>query len=129
MSKLGQRTRLKLRIKVWKRDRLPNGTRICYICGAPVSKSTFTLDHIEPRCNTKNNNVDNIAICCYDCNQKKGEQSFEDHLKHHPSLLLKVAKLKYKPASYEILMKQRGIRITLYRLYYETSHRFSSCRS
>lgn len=115
MATISNRIRTQRRIQIWKRDRLPDGSRICYICGDKMSKRRFTLDHIEPHCNSRSNNQDNLAIACFKCNQAKSDLSLEDYLKRHPALLLKVARLKYKPASYAVLMKQRGIRISLYR--------------
>lgn len=117
MAQISNRIRTKRRIQIWKRDRLPDGSRICYICGDRMSKRSFTLDHIDPHCNSRSNNQDNLAIACFKCNQAKCNESLEDYLKKHPSLLLKVARLKHKPASYPVLMKQRGIRISFYRLF------------
>lgn len=117
MAKVSNRTRMKRRYQLWKRDRLPDGSRICYICGCALSKRKFTLDHIDPMCLSHNHGLDNLAICCFDCNQAKDSQSLEDYLKTIPSLILRVARLKYKPASYAVLMKQRGIRIAVYRFF------------
>jgi 5-methylcytosine-specific restriction endonuclease McrA len=117
MGQFSNRTRMQRRIQLWKRDRLPDGSRICYICGCPVTKRKFTLDHIDPACLSRNHDKDNLALCCFDCNQAKGHMSLEDYLKTIPSLILRVARLKYKPASYAVLMKQRGIRIAIYRFF------------
>ena len=55
----------------------------CYICGGRLTKlrqldgthfhNTRTLDHLMPRVLGGENTVENTAVCCYRCNQLKGQ--------------------------------------------------------
>jgi hypothetical protein len=71
------------------------------------------MDHVVPVLEGGSNTLDNLAICCLGCNQKKSALSFEEYLGMNPSLISKIAKLPYKPTSYRVLMSIRGIRARL----------------
>ena len=50
---------------------------VCYICGRWLSRNETTLDHIKSRGRHPElrSALDNLAPCCFDCNQKKGSRS------------------------------------------------------
>lgn len=54
------------RENVWLRDKGK-----CQYCGIPVSKKTFTYDHVVPRTLGGQTRWDNIVIACYECNHQK----------------------------------------------------------
>jgi uncharacterized protein (TIGR02646 family) len=51
----------------------------CQYCGVELNKQTCTIDHIIPKSyfSTKkqSNRWDNLVICCYPCNHKKGKKT------------------------------------------------------
>lgn len=115
MGRGSQSTRQKRRAALWRRDKQPDGTRICYLCGVVVSKSTFTMDHVVPVDQSGSNDLENLAICCFSCNQEKNTKSFEEYIVGKPSLISEVAARKIKPESFRKLMQMRGIRLLRYR--------------
>ena len=44
----------------------------CAICGKPLLFSDITLDHIIPLIQNGKDEVENLQVCCYECNQMKG---------------------------------------------------------
>lgn len=44
----------------------------CAICGKHLLFSEITLDHIIPLNQNGEDEVENLQICCYECNQMKG---------------------------------------------------------
>ena len=44
----------------------------CNGCNEYLKKTSFTLDHIEPWHETHNNDIDNLQLLCYRCNNWKG---------------------------------------------------------
>jgi 5-methylcytosine-specific restriction endonuclease McrA len=57
---------------VWRRS---NG--LCAYCGERLfrgviySPKSFTIDHIRPRAAGGKNRINNLAACCYECNQRR----------------------------------------------------------
>ena len=49
-----------------------NANGRCAICGKPLLFSEITLDHIIPLNQNGKDEVENLQICCYQCNQMKG---------------------------------------------------------
>ena len=49
-----------------------NANGRCAICGKPLLLSEITLDHIIPLNQNGKDEVENLQICCYQCNQMKG---------------------------------------------------------
>ena len=47
--------------------------RGCFYCGARLSKSNATLEHIIPLCRGGTNHPDNLEIACYPCNDQRGD--------------------------------------------------------
>lgn len=68
---------------------------ICGICGKPVSKNDYTIDHIIPVCNGGSNDPDNLRITHFDCNQLKG--SFEDEKMNNVVLSIAANKISKEP--------------------------------
>lgn len=106
-------------MRLWRRDLLPNQTRICYLCGNRVGKHTFTIEHVIPSNRGGSDGLDNLELSCHPCNNLKEDKTLEEFLKERPWLLFKLAKLQYKPRAYHELMKMRGIKFTLYRLIHK----------
>lgn len=121
---LHSKNRSRIRQRIWRRDIQPDQTRICYICGCRVSKRSVTLDHVIPACKGGDEAlglalIPNLQLCCQPCNLDKDDKTLEEYLKGRPWLLFKLAKLKHKPYSYEVLMRMRGIRISFYRFFHK----------
>ena len=41
---------------------------VCWMCAKVVLFPDFQASHIEPKCETKNDSVGNLRVCCGDCN-------------------------------------------------------------
>lgn len=46
---------------------------VCEYCLNPVAESEATVDHVVPKSRRGGNEVENLALACYDCNQAKGD--------------------------------------------------------
>lgn len=65
-----------------KKELLEKEGKVCYICGRIIPKEEFpTLDHIYPKKLQGSDVKENCAICCFMCNQKKGNMILSDFLK------------------------------------------------
>ena len=73
------------------------------------------MDHIIAVDAGGSNDIDNLAICCFSCNQEKNTKSFEEYIVGKPSLISEVAARKIKPESFRKLMQMRGIRLLRHR--------------
>lgn len=49
-----------------------NANGKCAICGKSLLFQDITLDHIIPLIQNGKDEVENLQICCYECNQMKG---------------------------------------------------------
>ncbi|MDE2102777.1 MAG: HNH endonuclease [Patescibacteria group bacterium] len=56
----------------WLWNRVGLNARQCHYCGAPVDILILTLDHAIPRAAGGRFALDNMRICCEQCNQRKG---------------------------------------------------------
>jgi 5-methylcytosine-specific restriction endonuclease McrA len=45
----------------------------CSYCGTPLLQWDMTLDHVIPRSRGGDNSWENLASCCFACNQRKGD--------------------------------------------------------
>ena len=57
-------------------------TAPCHYCGTNLAPTTFIIDHKIPRSVILNkhkikNDIDNMVICCKDCNNLKGSTDYE----------------------------------------------------
>lgn len=64
-----------------------NGHGICAICGRPVMKNNFTIDHIIPLSRGGKNKISNYQIACSDCNRLKGGRMDNELTKSLASIL------------------------------------------
>lgn len=64
-----------------KREKLLKKDAHCYYCKCNVTLETSTLDHLVPRAKGGKNSLDNLVLCCYVCNHKKGTRTAEEFLK------------------------------------------------
>lgn len=44
----------------------------CYWCGSPMKYTKATIEHVIPRSLGGGNAIDNLALSCWRCNQKRG---------------------------------------------------------
>lgn len=49
--------------------------------GETITEPIYTIDHKTPRSKGGTNDINNLAICCYECNQKKGNKIGFSNLK------------------------------------------------
>jgi 5-methylcytosine-specific restriction endonuclease McrA len=61
------------RRNVWLRD---EGR--CQYCSRRISLKNFTLDHVVPKSTGGKTVWTNVVACCYECNQKKGNQTLKE---------------------------------------------------
>ena len=57
-------------------------TAPCHYCGTNLAPTTFIIDHKIPRSvildkHKIKNDIDNMVICCKDCNNMKGSENYE----------------------------------------------------
>lgn len=50
----------------------------CYYCGSDV-RENYEIDHKTPISRGGDNTVNNIVICCHDCNQSKGSKTEKEY--------------------------------------------------
>lgn len=53
----------------------------CMYCGKKVSLSSFTFDHVTPKCKGGKTCWTNIVICCMRCNSQKGRKTADQFKK------------------------------------------------
>lgn len=55
----------------------------CAYCGKIIKdKSELTVDHIRPLVKQGATIQSNLVICCYSCNQQKGERTYKEYKEH-----------------------------------------------
>ena len=52
----------------------------CAYCGKWMPIGTATIDHIIPKSKNGTNSLDNLVVCCYDCNLEKNNDYIVDRL-------------------------------------------------
>lgn len=60
-----------------------NNPHVCYYCGKVLKENEVTADHKIPVSRGGETIIENLAICCYDCNQDKSdmtEAEYKDYL-------------------------------------------------
>jgi 5-methylcytosine-specific restriction endonuclease McrA len=50
----------------------------CYICGKKFSEGKLSIDHVIPFALGGKNSWENMATCCYKCNQDKGHKTLAE---------------------------------------------------
>ena len=76
-------------IKSWlKAQDLDKDTAPCYICGKRLKvDGDWVLDHKQPLSSLKSreesSDLENLAVCCRQCNSKKGNIPYEEFIKTH----------------------------------------------
>ena len=58
---------------LWKRVGL--NSVLCLYCHKPIDILSLTLDHVVPRSDGGRFCLDNMEVCCTECNERKGEIS------------------------------------------------------
>jgi len=64
----------KLRFEVFKRDGFQ-----CQYCGKSSPKVVLEADHVIPRKEGGQDNLENLITSCFDCNRGKGKELLEDY--------------------------------------------------
>ncbi|MEB3291631.1 MAG: HNH endonuclease signature motif containing protein [Synechococcales bacterium] len=54
---------------------------LCEYCHSPeaISPDRFTLDHIQPRSKDGTDDLNNLALCCHRCNERRSISSERFH--------------------------------------------------
>ena len=52
--------------------------RTCIYCKSELSSGNITVDHVIPRSKGGKNGISNLAPCCRDCNNKKGDIIYDN---------------------------------------------------
>lgn len=73
-----------VRMAVLKRDGLK-----CRYCGAPLDFFNQTIDHVLPRSHGGTEEVDNLVMCCFDCNRRAKNDKFESFEAKKQHLVIK----------------------------------------
>ena len=53
----------------------------CFYCMKGLSNDNFTIDHVVPQSNEKNDSYMNLVACCFECNSRKQGKNAEDFLR------------------------------------------------
>lgn len=60
---------------------LANKNAKCIYCECKLTPENATTDHIIPISKGGNNAQVNLMICCFDCNNQRGDLDFKDYLR------------------------------------------------
>lgn len=92
------------------------GNGICALCGRPISKERFTIDHILPLNRGGSNDLSNLQISCEFCNKLKGDSKNEEYLKGATTILAHKVEEKYdKEIAYPLIRSfVRGMILEMY---------------
>ena len=71
--RIPHQTRALSRKNILLRDR-----NTCQFCGHQFPASELTLDHVVPRSRGGHSSWENLAACCYQCNNRKGDRTPEE---------------------------------------------------
>lgn len=52
----------------------------CFYCDRRLRRGTATLDHVQPLSQGGDNTLENLVVCCYHCNQCKGDRTIDQWL-------------------------------------------------
>jgi 5-methylcytosine-specific restriction endonuclease McrA len=77
------------------KDKLFHGyaTAKCCFCRRTLSKSTATIEHVTPLAHGGGWRLENLRVSCFDCNNARGVQPFEEfRKKKRDAIAAKVAK-------------------------------------
>jgi hypothetical protein len=61
----------------------------CYICGINIDKNTFEAAHVEPFCESGNDNIDNLRPSCKNCNREMGTTNLYEYKRKRMEMLIK----------------------------------------
>jgi 5-methylcytosine-specific restriction endonuclease McrA len=74
LEKVGRRRGVRFsRENVFMRDK-----GRCQYCGKHCAKDEFTYDHVKPRKLGGTTRWENIVVCCFACNQRKGGRTLQE---------------------------------------------------
>ena len=65
---MGSKDRRKRRSALLKKD-----GNICFYCREVKSKDSLQMDHVIPRSKGGSNGMDNLVLCCRECNTLKAD--------------------------------------------------------
>ncbi|MGE0539757.1 MAG: HNH endonuclease [Dehalococcoidia bacterium] len=52
----------------------------CYLCARVLDEGEIALDHVIPLIRGGSHTMDNLRVCCHDCNGRKGRLTVEEYL-------------------------------------------------
>lgn len=59
---------------------LYDNNKKCTYCGIYLDKEDIVFDHKTPLCKNGEHNIENICICCKDCNNLKNTRTYEEFM-------------------------------------------------
>lgn len=63
-----------------KISKLIRKSKFCAYCGKQLSNSQKTLDHLIPKSSGGHNSLNNVVVCCYDCNIDKSNNDINEYI-------------------------------------------------
>lgn len=73
---------VKRRTNGYAKEFIDNKEIDCIYCGVRLDRKNVTSDHILPISKGGNNCQVNIVVCCTDCNNERGNMSFDSYLRY-----------------------------------------------
>ena len=63
----------------------------CCFCSTQLTLKSMTLEHIIPQSKKGSDDIENLTISCFDCNNKRGDTDFDTFMKRNspPKFILK----------------------------------------
>ena len=76
-------------IRLWMKARQSDNTAPCHYCKKRLTPENFVLDHKVPltKLTSREEMMDesNLAVCCTDCNVRKGSKNYEEFMETNGS--------------------------------------------
>lgn len=70
-----------------RKDSKDGYRQYCRDCKIELQKDMIVFDHKIPLCKNGKHEIDNIVICCSDCNHLKWDKSYEEFLLFLPTYI------------------------------------------
>ncbi len=85
----GSKVRLIMTTKITKEElqQLYAENPSCAYCELQLAKEEITLDHATPLSRGGTHSIDNLVICCSNCNSLKGTKTAQEYLDFIPEFL------------------------------------------
>lgn len=89
--------------------------RKCFYCDKEVSN--FEVEHMLPKAKGGSNRIDNLALSCHNCNQKKGTLTAEEFIRQTLPVEKAAKKLKQLPKEKRLFKYMAHMNATRWTLY------------